>query len=254
MSRLSLSLSENAISFAEEALSNAVAAEENPARWKFAIFSLAQAVELSLKDLLSRQHPFLIYKNVDKPTRTVGIDQVASRLRHIANLELTPDESSALKTAVDVRNKIVHHHVDASIADLKLVFARLIGFLNDFHRKHLDDSLQDLVPDDLWQAGVKIREYGEEIFRRALEQMKADDIGDECLMTCPKCGWDALCAYEPKQDKCYVCGHIETVIVCERCQKLMLEGEHEEHGKKNYCWDCLCYITDDYWYEQSVGK
>lgn len=254
MSRLSLSLSENAISFAEEALSNAIAAEETPARWKFAIFSLAQAVELSLKDLLSRQHPCLIYKNVDKPTLTVGIDQAVSRLRQIANLELTSDESSALKAAVDVRNKIVHHHVDESTADLKLVFARLIGFLNDFHRKHLDDSLQDLVDEDLWLAGVKVREYGEEIFRRALEQMKADNIGDECVMTCPKCGWDALSAYEPKQDTCYVCSHIEAVIVCERCQKLMLDGEHEEHGKKNYCWDCLCYITDDYWYEQSVGK
>lgn len=103
-------------------------------------------------------------------------------------MELSADESSSLKTAVEVRNKIVHHHIDESIADLKLVFARLIGFLNDFYRNHLDDSLQDLIDDELWQAGVRIRDYGAEIFRRASNLMEADDIDHECVITCPKCG------------------------------------------------------------------
>lgn len=254
MSRLNLSLAENAISFAGDALANAVVAEETPARWKFAILSLVQSIELSLKELLSRQHPFLIYKDVDKPKNTVSIEQATSRLRNIANIQLSSDESSALKTAVAVRNNIVHHHVDSSIAELKLVFARLLGFLNDFHRKHLDEPLQDQIEDSLWQSGVKIREYGEELFRRAGERIEEDGMSDECLITCPKCGWDALCAFEPKQDTCYVCGHSESLAVCDRCQHIMIEGEHHEHNKKTYCFDCLCYITDDYWYEQAAGK
>jgi len=104
----------------------------HPTRWKFAILSLIQAIELSLKELLRRQHPYLIYKNVDNPDKTVGIDQAIHRLRLIAGISLSADESSALRTAVGVRNEIVHHHIDEAVAELKLVFARLLGFLNDF--------------------------------------------------------------------------------------------------------------------------
>ena len=254
MSRLELTLEENAISFAEDALTNAIVAEETPKRWKFAILSLIQAIELSLKELLRRQHPYLIYKNIDNPDKTVGIDQATHRLRLIAGVTLTADESSALRTAVDVRNKIVHHYVDEAVADLKLVFARLLGFLNDFHGKHLEEPLQDAIDNELWQRGVKIKEYGEELYRRAKERLTADNLTDDAVITCPKCGWDALTAWGEQQDRCYVCGHIEHLVVCERCQKIMIFGEHEEHDDKNYCWDCLVYITNDYWYEQAHGK
>jgi hypothetical protein len=254
MSRLHLPLLENGVSFAEDALANAIVAETEPLRWKFAILSLVQAIELSLKELLRRQHPFLVYKDVDRPKHTVSIEQATSRLASIANLKLSTDESSALKTAVDVRNQIVHHQVDAEHSELKLVFARLLGFLNDFHRVHLDEPLQDQVEDRLWQSGVKIQAYGEELYRRAQERMATDEIADECLVTCPSCGWKALCAFEPNQDTCYVCGHMESLTVCDRCQDIMFCGEEHEHNNKTYCYDCLCYITDDYWYEQAVGK
>jgi len=254
MSRLNLSLLENAVSFAEDGLANAIVAEEEPLRWKFAILSLVQAIELSLKELLFRQHPFLIYKDIDRPKHTVGIEQATSRLASIANVKLSSDESSALKVAVDFRNQIVHHQIDAALAELKLVFARLLGFLNDFHRSHLDEPLQDQIEERLWQSAVKIQAYGTEFFRRAKERMVIDDIGDECLITCTKCGWEALCAYEPSQDTCYVCGHIESLAICDRCQQIMLQGEEHDYNKKTYCYDCLCYITDDYWYEQAAGK
>jgi len=254
MTHLKLSLSENAVSFAEDALSNALVAEETPERWKFAILGLVQAIELSLKELLSRQHPFLIYKDVDKPNNTVGIEQAASRLRTIANIQLTSDESAALKTAVQIRNCVVHHQVDAAIADMKLIFARLLAFLNDFHRKHLDEALQDQIDDELWRAAVKIQDYGGELFRRATERMKEDKIDEGVTIACPNCGWKALTPYEPHPETCYVCGHIESLAVCDRCQNIMLSGEEHEHSGKVYCWDCLCYVTDDYWYEQSVGK
>ena len=190
---------------------------------------------------------------IDRPKHTVGIEQAISRLASIANVKLTSDESSALKAAVDVRNQIVHHQIDAALAELKLVFARLLGFLNDFHRSHLDDPLQEQIDDELWQSGATIQAYGDELFRRSKERMETDEIGDECVITCPKCGWKALCAYEPSQDTCYVCGHTEPLAVCDRCQDIMLSGKEHEHNNKTYCYDCLCYITDDYWYEQSIG-
>jgi len=62
MNRLKLTLQDNAISFAEESLSNAIVAKESPQRWKFAILSLVQAIELSLKEVLKREHPFGVFQ------------------------------------------------------------------------------------------------------------------------------------------------------------------------------------------------
>jgi len=125
---------------------------------------------------------------------------------------------------------------------------------NDFHGKHLEEPLQDVIDDALWQRGVIIKEYGEELYRRAKERLEADALTDDAVITCPKCGWDALSAWGEQQDRCYVCGHVEHLVVCERCQKIMLFGDHEEHADKKYCRDCLDYLTDDYWYEQAHGK
>ncbi len=254
MSRLVLSLYENAISFAEDALSNAIIAEDTPKRWKFAIFGLVQAIELSLKELLRRQHPSLIFKDVDKPKNTVTIEQAESRLSSIAGVQLTANEKAALKTAVDIRNNIVHHQVDAAITDLKLNFARLLGFLNDFHRKYLGAALQDRIDVELWRTGVKIHDYGTELYLRATERMQEDDIGEDSMISCPKCGWKALSPFGPHSETCYMCDHTESLEVCERCQDIMLSDDAHEQRGKTYCWDCLCYINDDFWYEQAAGK
>jgi len=255
MKRLELSLLNNAVTFAEDALSNAVIAEEHTVRWKFAILSIVQAIELSLKELLKKQHPFLIYANVDKPGKTVSIEQAQNRLHKIAKIQLSNKDISALKTASGYRNKIVHHEIDAAIAELKLVFGRFFAFLNDFHRKYFDESLQDQIEEDLWFQGSKIKAYGEELYKKAKIRIEEEDLGDpNCVITCPECGWEALVAYGDNEQTCYVCGKFTDLAICKRCNKVMLYGEHEEQGDDFYCWDCLSYITDDYWYESTHGK
>jgi hypothetical protein len=129
MSRLKLTLEENAASFVEEALSNAVIADENPLRWKFAILALVQAIELSLKEILRRKHPYLIYTNVDKPGKTVGVELATHRLKTIVKIDISKEDSAAIKAAINARNNIVHHQVDEAVDELKLLFSRLLGFL-----------------------------------------------------------------------------------------------------------------------------
>jgi len=254
MSRLILTIENNAVSFAENALSNAVIADEVPMQWKFAMLSLVQAIELSLKEVLRREHHSLIYVNVANPVNTVGIDQATRRLKNIAGIEITKKDRNAVKTAIKARNNIIHHQVDESINELKLTFSRLLGFLNEFHEKYIDEAIQEKVDSELWRTGAKIMEYGKELYKRALKQMEQDDIDKQCLITCPMCGWEALCAFDPKQDTCYVCGWIEDLGICDRCNKVLLADEQETSCGKTYCYGCLCYVTDDYWYEQSVGK
>ncbi len=244
-SRLNLSLMENAVTFFQDALSNAIAAEEKPVRWKFAILSLVQAIELSLKALLAKPHPFFIYTDIDKRQHTVSLNLAISRLEHIANVKLSDDESKALKVAVEVRNDIVHHQIDAELPKLKLAFARLLGFLNEFHRSHFQEALQDQVDAKLWQSGVEIQDYGDELFRRAQERMKNDGITGAHLVTCPKCRWRALCGSPPMSNTCYVCGHTEDLYVCDFCQRILFAGEQRETDLRISCFECDRFAIEE---------
>jgi hypothetical protein len=249
-----LDLLQNARSFVAEALRKAVVAEDYPEEWKFAILHLAQAVELSLKELLRMQHPVLIYRDVDKPTQTVSLREAALRLQHLKVLELSHDESKALQFAGRLRDSIVHLEFEAAPEALKAAFAKLFGLLVDFHREHLESPLESYVDDAVWHGGIAVREYGEELFRRAQVRMKADDIDEWSAVSCPRCGWRALTPYGDNADKCYVCAARVELVVCDRCQTIMEWGEHEEMWEKTYCTSCAEYLTDDYWYESSVEK
>lgn len=254
MKELKLNLLENAQDFAKEAILKAIAAETTPQEWKFAILHLVQAIELSLKELLRQQHPLLIFKNVDHPEHTVTIEQALLRLKQAASFDLPEDERSVLKTASRLRNDIIHHEFKAEPNKLKPAYAKLLGFLVEFYKIHLDRPLNWSIPEDVWLQGVKIKEYGEELYKRARAQMDKDGINDDSLIACPKCGWEAIVPYGDNQDTCYVCGNIEHLAVCTRCEKTMIWGEHEELDGKEYCWECMVYITDDYWYDSAKDK
>lgn len=249
-----LTLVENARSFVVEALAKAVAAETDSAQWKFAILHVVQAIELSLKELLKQQHPVLIYRNVDKPGDfTVSLEGALARLKNVASFEPTADELKALQFATKVRNEIVHHEFKADPAELKPAFARLFGFLVDFHRDHCDFALDDKVPRTLWLDGVGIKDYGEELFKRAQVRIKADGAED-CITNCPKCGWKALSGTGGRAGKCYVCQHMTELCVCDRCNTVVLAAEAFEHGERKFCHSCIEYVTADFWRDSAAEE
>ena len=254
MNRLKFTLSENARDFLEDALSNAVAAEKRPKRWKFAVLSIVQSIELSLKELLREVHPLFVYQNIDKPSKTITLDLAVSRLNRIINLELSEDEENALKLAKETRHEIVHFEVDSNLEELKLAFSRLLGFLSDFYDAHFETPLYYEVDEKLWAAGVAVRMYGKELFERAEKRIHDNtEAGDE-VVTCPFCGWKSMLVKEDNEGHCYVCGRDEKILFCGRCGEAMVEGEEFEEHEKRYCKTCFEYVSSDYWYEQAAGK
>lgn len=252
--KLQLDLADNARSFLVEALQKAVSAEGDTQQWKFAILHMVQAIELSLKELLRIQHPILVYSNVDKPGHTVTLELALSRLKRLTSFEPSSSERASLELAAKIRNDIVHHEFAADPAELKAAFSHLLGFLEEFHRDRLDYPLGDFVPRDLWIKGARIKDYGEELYKRAQSRMKADGIEEDMLIGCPKCGWPALTSFGDSSERCYVCSAVTDLVTCSRCQTTVISGEHEESMGKNYCRNCYEYISDDYWYETRAGK
>jgi hypothetical protein len=100
------SLLENSHSFLREAANRGVSALEDPAHWPFAILSLVQAVELSLKEILRQKHPILIFQNIDAPEKTVSIEKAMLRLANpkIGGIKFPESEKSKLRAAIKWRN------------------------------------------------------------------------------------------------------------------------------------------------------
>lgn len=255
MKQLKLSLRDNSRSFLEDALANAITAERVPGRWKFAVLSMVQAIELTLKQLLYEVHPLFVFENVDKTTKTVGLDHAVKRLGAVSKLRLSDDETEALKTAKEARDQITHYEVDANVEHLKLSFSRLLGFLADFYDEHFEVPLYEQVDVNLWSKGVAIQAYGKELHQRAMKRASGDvDATHDTLIVCPACGWRPMVVREDGDGTCYVCGHKTEIVFCERCEVAIPADEVEEEGGHKYCQSCLEYVSSDHWYEQRAGK
>jgi rubrerythrin len=227
MGTLNLTLLDNAHSFVNEALSKAIIAETDPRQWQFAIFALVQAIELALKERLRREYPALIFKNIDDRKHTVTLEQAAARLRELAKITITEADLSAIRTATHWRNLVVHYEFEFAIETLKPVFAKLLGFLTDFHKSNLGLFLADYVHGENWKEAVNITEYGAELYKRARTRFELEHIDNKLIWICPHCGNDAF-VVQDKIDTCYVCNFEASVIACDECEELIFAGEAEE--------------------------
>jgi len=100
---MKIPLLENAWSFIEEALSKAIKAEKDHVHWKFAALHLVQAIELSLKERLIREHPFLIFQNIDSPKNTVNLETALRRLQSMGKIEFSNSDIGTIKKASELR-------------------------------------------------------------------------------------------------------------------------------------------------------
>lgn len=256
MKHLKLTLRQNAKSFLEDALRNAIVAEQNPARWKFAVLSMVQAIELSLKQLLYEVHPLFVFENIDKTTKTVGLDHAIKRLTTVKKLNLSSDEAEALKSAKNARDEITHYEVDQNIQHLKLSFSRLLGFLGDFHRAHFAAPLYEQIDQNLWTKGLSIQEYGKELHKRACKHVDSElELTEyDNVIPCLACNWRPMVVLEDGDASCYVCGYKTNITFCSRCDSPFESDEEKELDRKNHCQRCFEYLSDDYWHESQAGK
>ena len=235
-----LSLLQNAHSFLVEALSKAILAEKDSTQWKYAILNLVQAIELSLKELLRCEHPALIYRNVDKPGETVSLEFARLRLEKIAGVVFDKADVHSIETASNYRNQIVHYEFTFKDTDLKLVFAKLLGFLQQFHSTHLDQPLSKIIPSQLWQEAVGVLDYAKEFFERAQAKWKAEKIDPSLIWACRHCCWEAFVIQDNK-NTCYVCGATDTVFECDECHRLRYwtPSSDFEKGGTRICSHCI---------------
>jgi hypothetical protein len=155
MSQLKLTLQENCFSFLNHSLSQAIIAEKSQENWKYAILNLVQAIELALKELLKKEHPILIFKNIDNPTETVSLQFAVARLQKISKIIFDKDDLDTISLASKYRNEIVHYEFSFKIEEIKLIYAKLIGFLQSFTNKYFKKDLNEIFQSDLWEEALQ---------------------------------------------------------------------------------------------------
>jgi HEPN domain-containing protein len=219
---IKLSLLENAYSFLEEAVDKAIAAEDDPKQWKFAILYAVQSAELLLKECLRREHPALLFQNIDRPGPTVDIETALERLANLTAVRIDQRDRRTLLQAKKWRNQIIHYEYELRTRELKVAFATLLGFTHHFSRTQFGVMVDLEVLKSQWDEVTAIVEYAQEVLTRVRDLLDKREVWE-----CPSCFMDAFVVLE---GLCYVCGRYESVRDCHFCGERIHWDELEELG------------------------
>lgn len=258
MRKLKLTLIDNSDNFLVEALQNAVLAESDTTRWKYAVINLVQSIELVMKARLEKEHPALLYSNIDKPRNTVSLEKALGRLVKIAKVEFSTKDIEAIEIARGWRNSIIHYEFSLSVKEAKAVFARLFAFLREFNRRSLNRDLADFLPTNLWEASLGIAEYLDHLVERAKVHLLEEEIDHRWVWLCRKCGQHFFIVQDDS-NTCLLCSHYEETQICESCgEPKYLDNIHDltidvnEFSLESHfiCDECLDDIVEQelaYW-------
>ena len=264
--KLKMTLLENSRSFLVEALSKALLAEADVYQWKFAVLNMCQAIEISLKERLHREHHAFLWDNIDNGTITVTPKKAIARLSKLCGVTFSKEDLATIEKIKTWRNQIVHNEISLNINEVKPAFSILFGFLRTFHETILAEKLSDHIPVELWKEALDIDEYVSELYDRATQQAKDEGVDFSENISCLHCGYFS-CVLKDDVCYCYVCGSEEELIECDSCHHHFPESQvetiwHSEEGtdyEESTCQRCQIMIEyddmyADYMHDWIAGK
>lgn len=221
---IQLSLLDNSHAFLSESVNKALAAQQDVRQWQFAITSVVQSFELSLKACLHRIHPAFIYENIDNRKNTVSLRQAVERLENLANVHLSKREASSVKAAVELRNQITHFEYELRSEYAAAKFFETFASVVYFQGRHLNTEIEDIVDRKLLDELLAIEKSRTELAHRARRRIKEENIDGEFVWECPNCLNDTFVAQD-EIDTCYTCRFSELVVLCEHCDNCHFESD-----------------------------
>jgi len=157
--KLKMNLLENAYDFLNSSLVSYSYVDEYSNLWKMAFINIIQSMELMFKETLRRNHPVLIYENIDKPKNTVSMSLALERLVNIVRLPLDEGDIRKINKAIKFRNQMMHYEIDLSIYELKSNYSMLFEFITSFHLRFLEEELHNHINSDLWEEEANLIEF-----------------------------------------------------------------------------------------------
>lgn len=176
-------------------------------RMKQAILSVAQGVELLLKERLRRVHPALIFEDVDKypslDARTVGADRAIARLQSVAGVVVAEADRSLVRDLRRTRNAIEHGEWHTTLKQARSIIGTALSFAIAFAKQELDRDLSyQFRLDDTWDRLVtEAHEFAAAHARRVAA---IEGISASAAVPCAHCHQETL---DRLERACPLCGH-----------------------------------------------
>jgi hypothetical protein len=207
---------------------------------KHAILTIFHAIELFLKEQLSRTNPILIYKNIDvkitDDAMTVGIRESIARLENLG-LGIPKEEKETIENIQKIRNRIEHHRYDHKEAEHDAIIAASLKFILYFVEMVLRTNLETQIDGEvLRNINARVIEYRE---RQGLADFRfeewcttkwpewdreKEDIPPEFPGTdiCPECRQAYLIIGYHDKPVCFYCNTTIDAANCEECGETFL--------------------------------
>lgn len=264
-----ISILDNSHAFFVEAVEKVVSAQDDIRSWQFAILHLIQSLELTFKEVLRRNHPVLIYEDIDRKKHTVSITKALERLKdpEIENLQLTKDELRGIDAAIKMRNELVHSEFHLTLQHAEANFFIVFNLLAEIQSKLLQCAITEIIPDKLLQKIIYIEKTRETLINQANELI--ENIDPKLIKTwdCPECLANTFVAYlDESEGSCFTCKCTKKLTQCAYCNHPYFEDEiesflnaletddfegrttiHNDFGYENYlaCQKCTPRILED---------
>lgn len=217
-------LVENALDSLREALSYYHEGDEegNATQYKFSILLSAHCVELLMKEILRRNHPALLYENIDQvkdiyseDNQTVGYKTAIQRVKKLCSVELYQYENYINELGL-VRNKIQHFKYTINGAYHKELMARTFSAIEFLFREVLalrfedyetiiDSADIEFLHEDVAVNKARKADIAKEFKEGQATRFRFEYIEGKYLeVACPNCGTECLAI--DGSIKCKFCG------------------------------------------------
>lgn len=229
-----VSLIDNSHAYLKEAVSYALVAQGDAHKWQFAILNLVQSLELGLKSLLHRIHPILVYENIDKlGGNMVGLEKALERLTNplIAGLDFTDTERQRIKSAVRLRNSMMHGDFALRSGQAANSFFQLLRTVGIFLNRHFDCAIADIVPTANYDALMAIRRGMRELVEVACQRILDDRVDADMILRCPNCGHKTF-VIQDFANTCYTCYYKSGVCECSYCKQFVFEWQMQDFSSE----------------------
>ena len=236
-----------------------------PSDLKIITRELIHVVELLLKEKLRRVHEAFVWDDIDKRAsnkpKTVGLEKAVKRLIEIGKVALTKEELTTINLARELRNDIEHYEFEINVEETKILLGRLLSFIFDFSKTHLELNYEDEYKDKP-EWSILIDWYGFFIERsKSIEaELKKEK---KQILECPLCFANT---YSPWDNKCLLCTHHEQLVTCEDCGNEIFEKDttvvsyfpknSDEEDYETICNECYkdMDLDADFTWDQMMAK
>lgn len=222
--RLEYGLVENALDSLRESMAYYTEGDEthNVNQYKFSILLAAHCAELLLKEILRRNHPALLFENIDvvnsledDDNQTVGYRVAIQRVKRLCKIDLRHYENNLVELG-RVRNQIQHYKcvingayhkelMARAFSSIEFLFREILGLRFEAYENIIDRADIEFLHEDAVANETRKADIARE-FKRDQNKFEIEYINKKYIaVCCPNCATESLSISDGKII-CKFCG------------------------------------------------